>query len=139
MTTWHAHPDDLAAYVAGDDDPVLAASVETHLLRCADCRTALARATRTAPGGEDTDSDALGQPRRRRRHPPVGAARPPRRVHPAAARRLAAGRAAGAPGAGRAPRSSPARGLPTLLLALAPIAPSLAVVLAYRDQQRPRG
>ena len=57
MTTWHAHPNDLAAYASGADDPVLAASVETHLMRCADCRAALARAARTAPDGERSDTE----------------------------------------------------------------------------------
>ena len=40
MTTqsWHADPDLLAAYVAGALDPVGGASVEQHLVRCAECR-----------------------------------------------------------------------------------------------------
>jgi len=36
--TWHADPDLLAAYVAGELDPVNGASVEQHLDRCAQCR-----------------------------------------------------------------------------------------------------
>lgn len=37
-TTWHVHDDLLAAYVAGQLDAVVGASVEQHLTRCADCR-----------------------------------------------------------------------------------------------------
>jgi hypothetical protein len=39
--TWHAGPDLLAAYVAGRLDAVDGASVEQHLTRCAECRTAI--------------------------------------------------------------------------------------------------
>ena len=59
MTTLHAHPNDLAAYASGDDDPVLAASVETHLMRCADCRATLARAATTARVGATGASASL--------------------------------------------------------------------------------
>ncbi|HET7349301.1 MAG TPA: zf-HC2 domain-containing protein [Marmoricola sp.] len=37
-TTWHADDDLLAAYVAGELDPIGGASVEQHLTRCAECR-----------------------------------------------------------------------------------------------------
>jgi hypothetical protein len=43
--TWHAGHDLLAAYVAGDVDAVSGASVEQHLIRCADCRAAIAPLT----------------------------------------------------------------------------------------------
>lgn len=39
--TWHTDDDLLAAYVAGRLDAVAGASVEQHLARCADCRTAI--------------------------------------------------------------------------------------------------
>jgi hypothetical protein len=42
MTTWHAHDDVLARYVAGDVDDVLASSIEAHLILCARCRARLA-------------------------------------------------------------------------------------------------
>lgn len=52
MTTksWHADPELLAAYVAGALDAINGASVEQHLVRCAECRLAITahvdRATR---------------------------------------------------------------------------------------------
>ena len=53
MSTWHLSPDVLAAYVGdpsvpGAPDPVLAASVEAHLLRCAACRAGVAAASTPA-------------------------------------------------------------------------------------------
>ena len=57
-TEWHADRDQLTAYVAGRAEPVFAASLETHLLGCADCRATLARAARTATGvGERSDTE----------------------------------------------------------------------------------
>ena len=139
MTTWHADPDDLAAYVAGTDDPVLTASLETHLLRCADCRTALARATRTAPGGEATDSDrrweSLAAVVDTPRSTPlmrVGVSTRPLRAAWLVAALLVLLVPLG-PGFATGER------MPTLLLALAPIAPGLAVVLAYRTSSDPAG
>jgi hypothetical protein len=46
MTTgtqgWHAHPDLLEGYLAGRLDAVVGASVEQHVTRCAECRSAVA-------------------------------------------------------------------------------------------------
>ncbi|GCD91454.1 hypothetical protein NLS1_34600 [Nocardioides sp. LS1] len=44
MTTqhWHADADLLSAYVAGSLNAISGASVEQHLVRCAECRTAIA-------------------------------------------------------------------------------------------------
>ena len=140
MTTWHAHPNDLAAYASGDDDPVLAASVETHLMRCADCRATLARAARTATGaGERSDTerrwDALAAVVDTPRSAPLArlgiSTRPLR-----AAWLLAALLVLLVPAV---PALVTGRGLPTLLLALAPVAPTLAVVLAYRTGADPAG
>lgn len=36
--TWHARNDTLRAWAEGSAAPVLAASVEAHLLRCDTCR-----------------------------------------------------------------------------------------------------
>ena len=133
MTTWHADPNDLAAYGAGDDDPVLAASVETHLLRCADCRATLAR-TATAADTErrwDSLSAVVDSPRSAPLARLGVATRPLR-----AAWLLAALLVLLVP---VVPALVTGRGLPTLLLALAPIAPSLAVVLAYRTSADPAG
>jgi len=140
VTTWHAHPNDLAAYAAGDDDPVLAASVETHLLRCADCRATLARAAAAVPAaGERTDTDrrwdslsAVVDTPRSAPLARLGVSTRPLR----AAWLLAALLVLLVP---VAPALVTGRGLPTLLLALAPIAPSLAVVLAYRTSADPAG
>ncbi|MDT0164655.1 hypothetical protein Q9R32_03700 [Actinotalea sp. AC32] len=40
---WHARPADLAAYADGTAGELVAASVETHLVRCGTCREELAR------------------------------------------------------------------------------------------------
>ncbi len=42
---WHCDEPTLAAFVDGTVDPVSGASVETHLLRCGDCRTTVRRLT----------------------------------------------------------------------------------------------
>ncbi|MET1058536.1 MAG: hypothetical protein ABWX84_03000 [Nocardioides sp.] len=144
MTTWHAHPNDLAAYVAGADDPVLAASVETHLLRCADCRTALASAAGTAstaqggPERSDTERrwDSLAAVVDTPRSAPLArlgvSTRPLRAAWLLAAFLVLLVPVVLAFATGRP-------GLPTVLLALAPIAPSLAVVVAYRTSADPAG
>lgn len=140
MTTWHAHPDDLAAYVAGTDDPVLAASLETHLLRCADCRTALARGARTTSGNErGSDSDrrweslvAVVDTPRSTPLARLGVSTRPLR----AAWLVAALLVLLVP---VVPAFATGERMPTLLLALAPIAPGLAVVLAYRTSTDPAG
>lgn len=51
MTTypWHARPDLLAAYVAGSLGAVDGASVEQHLVHCADCRAAVRPLVATGP------------------------------------------------------------------------------------------
>lgn len=41
---WHADPAALHAWADGDADAVIAASVEQHLVRCADCRAVVAAA-----------------------------------------------------------------------------------------------
>ena len=49
MTTerreWHAGEEELAAYESGRAHRALAASIEAHMLKCAECRAALARRT----------------------------------------------------------------------------------------------
>lgn len=42
---WHAAEEDLGRYLAGGCPPVLAASIEAHLMGCADCRGRLGRVT----------------------------------------------------------------------------------------------
>jgi hypothetical protein len=47
--TWHADPALLSAYLAGDVDYPVGASVEQHLLRCAECRGRLAERPPVVP------------------------------------------------------------------------------------------
>lgn len=47
-TAWHAEDAAIGAYLAGGAPPVLAASVEAHLLACAGCRSRLADLAGTA-------------------------------------------------------------------------------------------
>lgn len=47
--TWHADPDALRGWVDGDAGPLVSASVEQHVLRCAQCRADVARLTSLAP------------------------------------------------------------------------------------------
>lgn len=47
--TWHAAPDALRGWVDGDAGPLVSASVEQHVLRCAQCRADVARLTSLAP------------------------------------------------------------------------------------------
>ena len=69
MTTqsWHADPALLAAYVAGALDAVNGASVEQHLVRCAECRASITPARRRTAARA-----GLGRrPRRACRAPPL--------------------------------------------------------------------
>ena len=63
-TEWHVGDDDLAGYESGALAPVLATSVETHLMGCEGCRERLAR---TAPSQDVEDAwltlaDAIDRP-----------------------------------------------------------------------------
>ena len=64
---WHAPPDQLAGFRDGTIGPVLAASVEAHLVTCTHCRTALAAVT---PGDVRQErmwariADEIDRPRR---------------------------------------------------------------------------
>jgi hypothetical protein len=50
-TTWHAADDLLVRYVRGDAGAVQGASLEQHLVHCADCRTRIATHVDAAPLG----------------------------------------------------------------------------------------
>ncbi|RYP80790.1 zf-HC2 domain-containing protein [Nocardioides guangzhouensis] len=138
MNTWHASPADLAAYAAGSDDAVVAASVETHLLRCADCRAALARAA--ARGHEvspDTDRrwEALSAVVDRPASTPL--ARLGLSTRPlAVAWGLALLFVLMVP---VLPAAFVGVGVPTALLAMAPLVPTLGVALSYREASDPAG
>lgn len=147
MNTWHVSAHDLAGYLAGTAAPVLVASVEAHLLACATCRGTLAVA-----GGVEARADterrwaALEQRMDR-----------PSRFAPA---RRAGSRAALVVRASASSRPLLAawasalvlvlllpvlpvllagRQATTVLLAVAPLAPMVAVVLAYRRASDPAG
>lgn len=133
-SAWHADDQDLDAYLAGGTPPVLAASLETHLLRCAGCRTRLGELS-SATEQElawARLADAVDRPSRR---PWIvrSAVATPVMVQAAALAVLLVGLvplvAATAFGDG---------GVVTLLV-LAPLAPVAAVALAYRDAADPSG
>lgn len=131
---WHADDQDLATYLDGGTPPVLAASLETHLLGCAPCRGRLA--TLTDAGEQEVAwtrlVDTVDRPSR---SPWIirSAVATPLMVRAAAVAVLLVGLvpllAATAWGD---------RGLVTLLV-LAPLAPVAAVALAYRDSSDPTG
>lgn len=149
-TAWHVRREDLAAYSAGAAGPVLAASCETHLVRCAACRATLADlADAVDPGAAerrwDRLADAIDRPSpgfadrvglgpwlERRPTARLTWASPAMRgawlagVVLVALLPLLAGTVAGVDAA-------------TALLAMAPVAPVVAVALAYRGAADPAG
>ena len=62
---WHADGTLLAAYVAGRTRPPVTASIEMHLMRCGECRAAVAPLVEPAPLGAvwDRVADQLQAPR----------------------------------------------------------------------------
>jgi hypothetical protein len=133
-TAWHADDGDLAAYLAGRTPTVLAASLESHLVSCATCRTRLGALTDEAERDLAWErlTDAIDRPSR---SPWIirSAIATPVMVQAALVAVLLVGLvpllAATAWGD---------RGLVTLLV-LAPLAPVAAVALAYRDTSDPSG
>lgn len=57
MNDWHVQPEVLTAYLARSLDDIARASVEAHVVRCADCRADVARVS--GPGLGSTNFDAL--------------------------------------------------------------------------------
>ncbi len=131
---WHADDQDLTTYLSGTASLVLAASLEAHLLGCADCRSRLGALI--GPTEQEVAwqrlADAVDRPSR---SPWIvrSAVATPVMVQAAALAVLLVGLvpllAATAWGD---------RGLVTLLV-LAPLAPVAAVALAYRDTSDPSG
>ena len=132
--TWHADDETLESWASGTASPVLAASVEAHLLRCDECRR---RTVATAGGTSRADgvrrwavlADEVDRPR----SAPLmrlGLATPDLRAAWLAALTvlLALPAAIGLVG-DRLP----------LVTALAPVAPLAAVALAYRGSSDPAG
>jgi hypothetical protein len=174
-TTWHASDLDLAEYLDGTITHVHAASVETHLLGCHECRRRLAEARTGAPA--DSPADAPVDPRVERPAGSAGSTGSPAAVPaPAPARqdrvwaRIADGidqpdrrlhrldavwvrTIFGSPALAGATLAAVAAvlALPlvvdafslrvavTLLMGLAPIAPALGVVAAFRPGNEPSG
>lgn len=140
--SWHVHPDHLRHYAAGSAGQAVVASVEAHLLACERCRAAMADVA--GPGDRDAAWERLA----------VSVDRPRSRL---------LSRASGSTGLLRASVATPAMvgaaltaavvvGLVPLLVAfaapgtglvallvLAPLAPSAAVALAYREWADPAG
>lgn len=129
---WHAGEEELAAYESGRAHRALASSIEAHLLRCADCRAALARRT----PAEETEAawqrlaDRVDRPGHWLTRSVV--ATPTLLLAAAAAVVLV----------GVVPLASSVvagdAGLVALLV-LAPLAPVAAVAIAYRDRIDPAG
>ena len=139
---WHAGEHELAAYESGRASRPLAASVETHLLRCARCRDALARRTpdgetetawaRLADGIDRPSTSLLGRLTRGHWFARSVVATPAL-LQAALAAVVLVGLVplVTATAAGDA-------GVVTLLV-LAPLAPMAAVAIAYRDRVDPAG
>ncbi|KQV69719.1 hypothetical protein ASC64_07760 [Nocardioides sp. Root122] len=129
--TWHADEETLRSWASGTAAPVLAASVEAHLLRCAECR----RRTSTLATPDDAVRrwDALSDVIDRPRANPLlrlGVATPGlRTAWLASVLLLLALPAAVATLGTRLP----------LVVALAPVAPLAAVALAYGRDAEPAG
>jgi hypothetical protein len=147
VNTWHVSDDDLAAYLSGTAVAVLAASVEAHVLGCAECRGALAAAG-AGRAHADTERRWVALVERIDRPSPSHLARwsgphpsPVIRASVSSRPLLAAWLTALAvvlllP---VVPVLLAGREATTALLAAAPLAPMAAVVLAYRRSSDPAG
>ena len=142
MTTWHATTEELAAYRHRSGDSVLAASIEAHLLACATCRGVLAGdvdvRSDTARRWEDlVDRVDSPSPARRWALRRYGVTRPALSTRPLLIAWLTAmGLLVALP---LLPLLVVGAGGATVLLAAAPLAPMIAVVLAYRQTTDPAG
>lgn len=135
--TWHVDPDDLRAYGRGQVHGVSADSIEAHLIRCAPCRSALA--TDTPSARRDLRWEAIADV----------IDRPTRWNRSATWVRLAVGTPQLALAGLALAASSLAipllvglidsRAAVTVYFALAPVAPLLGVLLAYRAAADPAG
>jgi hypothetical protein len=139
MTTWHAAAPDLATYRRGAADPLLAASVEAHLLRCAPCRRLLA--TLDVPGAAADSarrwrqvSDALDARLTVRESPLMRLGVSSRPLATALAISVALVLALPFVAA-----LSDVRNAAVALLAGAPLAPMVAVAFAFRRETDPAG
>jgi hypothetical protein len=131
--TWHADEETLRAWASGGAAPVLAASIETHLLHCEECRLRTGAVSRTtADDGVrrwDALSDRIDRPRSRRLLS-LGLATPGLRTAWLASLLLLLA----------VPALVPVLGLRLpVVMALAPVAPLAAVALAYGRGAEPAG
>ena len=131
--TWHADEETLRSWATGAATPVLAASIETHLLRCEECRLRTSALSRTAVSDGVRRWDALADRIDRPRSNPLlrlGLATPGlRAAWLGSLLLLLALPAAVVTFGGRLP----------LMMALAPVAPLAAVALAYGRDAEPAG
>lgn len=142
MTTWHATDDELTAYRHGTGDNVQVASIEAHLLACSRCRSALAASDTarvdTARRWEELTvrMDTASATSRFGIHR-YGITRPALSTRPLVVAWLAAVfLLLTLP---LLPILVVGSGSMTVLLAMAPLAPMVAVVLAYRQGTDPAG
>lgn len=134
--TWHADEETLRAWASGDTAPLLAASIEAHLLRCEECRRRTGTLSRTSADG-DADGvrrwEALADRIDRPRSNPLlrlGLATPGLRAAWLGSLLLLLALPALASAVGlRLP----------IMMALAPVAPLAAVALAYGRDAEPAG
>jgi hypothetical protein len=132
--TWHADEESLQSWASGTAAPVLAASVEAHLLRCEECRHRTgALSAATTPDDSVRRWDALSDVIDRPRANPflrLGVATPGLRTAWLASVLLLLALPAAVASLGvRLP----------LFMALAPVAPLAAVALAYGRDAEPAG
>jgi hypothetical protein len=141
VSAWHATTEDLVAYREGAGDSVLTASIEAHLLTCPRCRGALAQ---HGDRRSDTERRWADLTARMDTPPPArwfavtrSGARPALATRPLlAAWVMAMGLLVTLP---MLPLLVVGTGGTTVLLAAAPLAPMIAVVLAYRRSTDPAG
>lgn len=140
MTVWHASTEDLTSYRAGSAGPVVSASLDAHLIRCAECRRALAGVV-----GPDAAADSERRwrlvdeavTRRRSRRDRVSLLRLGVSSRPLAlALLLAVTLLIAVP---LVIASVSGRSVGATLLAGAPLAPMVAVALSYRRETDPAG
>lgn len=132
--TWHADDETLQAWADGSAAPLLAASLESHLLRCGTCRRRTAAlAAHAAPGDSVRRWDALADEIDRPRTSPLlrlGLSTPAlRAAWLTSLLLLLALPVVVVTVGGRVP----------LMMAIAPIAPLAAVALAYGRSAEPAG
>jgi hypothetical protein len=140
VTAWHASDEDLTSYRAGSATPAVAASLDTHLLRCAECRRTLARVPAEGAAADsrrrwqliDDRIDARSSRLSRGSVLRLGVSSRPL----AAALMVAIVLLIAVP---LVVASASGRSVEATLLAGAPLAPMVAVALCYRRETDPAG